>query len=344
MAYTTINKSSLHMNTKLYTGDGASSRAITGIGFEPSLTWNKPRTTANDHQLVDAVRGGGKVISSNLADAEYTAGNTILSFGSDGFTCGDGASVNANGVTYASWNWKAGTSFTNDASGTGIGSIDSAGSVNQDAGFSIISFAGASAVSTVAHGLGVAPKMMIFKNRSDADHWGVYHQSLGSNAAMYLNLTGAVDGTLWNNTAPTTSVFTVQNNSAVNGSGNNIIAYCFAEKQGYSKFGSYTGNGNADGTFTYTGFKPAWLMVKRTDTTSNWTIVDTTRAPYNIISIYSDANLNTVEGSYAGWDIVSNGFKFRNTDAGINASGGTYIYMAFGQPIISNSGVCATAR
>jgi len=341
MAYTPIDNPGDFFNTVLYTGNGASSRSITGVGFQPDWVWNKPRTDTNDHQWVDSVRTGGKVISSNLADAEYTAGNTILSFISDGFTCGNGASVNANNIPYASWNWKAGTSFTNDASATGIGTIDSTGSVNTDAGFSIISFAGASTVSTVAHGLGVAPKMMIFKNRSDADHWGVYHQSLGSNAAMYLNLTGAVDGTLWNNTAPTTSVFTVQNNSAVNGSGNNIIAYCFAEKQGYSKFGSYTGNGNADGTFVYTGFKPAYVMTKSSATTSNWEIKDNKRLGYNTVDTYIKANASAAEDtgvSSHAMDFLSNGFKHRGNNDEVNGSGEAYIYMAFAESPFTNSG------
>ena len=351
MAYTPIDNPGDFFNTVLYTGNGASSRSITGVGFQPDWVWNKPRTDTNDHQWVDSVRTGGKVISSNLADAEYTAGNTILSFISDGFTCGNGASVNANNIPYASWNWKAGTSFTNDASGTGIGSLDSTGSVNTDAGFSIISFAGASAVSTVAHGLGVAPKMMIFKNRSDADHWGVYHQSLGSNAAMYLNLTGAVDGTLWNNTAPTTSVFTVQNNSAVNGSGNNIIAYCFAEKQGYSKFGSYTGNGNADGTFVYTGFKPAFILGKNSNNASeNWFIYDNKRDSYNTAYKNLAPNSSAIEGSNTSQniDILSNGFKPKSAEARFNQSGSTMIYMAFAEhPFVSNTAsgsVPVTAR
>jgi hypothetical protein len=213
-----IDKPSDYFNTVLYTGN-ASTQSITGVGFSPDFIWGKNRSSVTHHALVDTVRGNTKYVKSSTSAAEATITNMVTAFGSDGFSLGADSDMNGSSANQVAWNWKAGTSFTNDASATGIGSLDSTGSVNTDAGFSIISFAGASAVSTVAHGLGVAPKMMIFKNRSDADHWGVYHQSLGSNAAVYLNLTGAVDGTLWNNTAPTTSVFTVQNNSAVNGSG-----------------------------------------------------------------------------------------------------------------------------
>ena len=349
MAYTTIDDPTIYFNTKLYTGNG-STNAITGVGFQPDWVWIKVRSEAHNHYLYDAVRGAQKKISSNTTGAELDMGSAgLTAFGTDGFTVGNDTDENDSGQTYASWNWKAGTSFTNDASATGIGSLDSTGSVNTDAGFSIISFAGASAVSTVAHGLGVAPKMMIFKNRSDADHWGVYHQSLGSNAAVYLNLTGAVDGTLWNNTAPTTSVFTVQNNSAVNGSGNNIIAYCFAEKQGYSKFGSYTGNGSTDGTFVYTGFKPAFLVYKKTSATGRWTIVDSVRNPNNVVNRGIYANYTNAEDDSGNgyWDVdfLSNGFKFRTTETETNNSGSTYIYMCFASnPFTTSTGVPATAR
>ena len=348
MAYTTIDDPTAFHQTKLYTGND-SSRAITFDGntdMQPDWSWFKARSEAYNHAIFDSVRGVQKLIRSNQTNAEETHSTTLTAFGSNGFSLGGGdAFTNANNVTYASWHWKAGTSFTNDASSTGIGSIDSAGSVNQDAGFSIISFAGASAVSTVAHGLGVAPKMMIFKNRSDADHWGVYHQSLGSNAAMYLNLSGAVDGTLWNNTAPTTSVFTVQNNSAVNGSGNNIIAYCFAEKQGYSKFGSYTGNANNDGPYIHLGFKPAFLVIKQSSSERNWIMMDAKRSPFNIVTKYMKGNSSSAEETYNYVDFLSNGFKCRDSDTGANASGGTYIYYAFAEnPFVTSSGVPATAR
>jgi len=340
MAYSAILKPSTLMNTKLYTGNGGTN-AQTGVGFQPDWVWLKQRSgSASSNKLYDSVRGTTKYIASNNDGAEATDSNGLTAFGTDGFTVGSSAGTNANNETYVGWNWKAGTSFSNSAGANGA-SLASTGSVNTTSGFSIISFAGASAVSTVAHGLGVAPKMMIFKNRSDADHWGVYHQSLGSNAAMYLNLTGAVDGTLWNNTAPTTSVFTVQNNSAVNGSGNNIIAYCFAEKQGYSKFGSYTGNGNADGTFVYTGFKPAYVMTKSSATTSNWEIKDNKRLGYNTVDTYIKANASAAEDtgvSSHAMDFLSNGFKHRGNNDEVNGSGEAYIYMAFAESPFTNSG------
>ncbi len=341
-----INKPDLYFNTKLYTGDGASSRAITGIGFEPSLTWNKPRTTANDHQLVDAVRGGGKVISSNLADAEYTAGNTILSFNSDGFTCGDGASVNANGVNYASWNWLA----NGAGSANTDGSISSTVSANTTSGFSIVKYVGTGANATVGHGLGSKVDFAIFKITSGANAWLVYHKSLGATKAIYLNQTGAVgtNSSGFNNTEPTSSVFSLGSGTIPNTSGGTQIAYCFAEKQGYSKFGSYTGNGNDDGTFVYTGFKPAFIMIKRTDSTSNWTMFDNKRDGFNCDQAQLKPNTSDAEnaGSASTFlDILSNGFKCRNTATDKNDTGGSYIYMAFAeQPLVGTNNIPATAR
>jgi len=349
MAYTDIDDPSAYFQTTLYTGNASAGHAITNSGnsdLAPNWVWIKSRDDTSTHRIYDTVRGVQKPLKSDFANAEGTDNNGVTAFGSDGFTLGNEAQSNGNTLKFVSWNWKAGTSFTNDASATSIGSLDSTGSVNTDAGFSIISFAGASAVSTVAHGLGVAPKMMIFKNRSDADHWGVYHQSLGSNAAVYLNLTGAVDGTLWNNTAPTTSVFTVQNNSAVNGSGNNIIAYCFAEKQGYSKFGSYIGNGNADGTFVYTGFKPAFIMIKQSSAARDWIMVDNKRNTFNVVNNRLFPNSSDAQNtSVDALDFTSNGFKIRNTNTTVNVSGGTYIFMCFAEnPFVSSTGVPATAR
>ena len=348
MAYTDIDDPSAFFQCTLYVGDGGTDNEVTNSGnsdLQPDMVWIKNRDQADWHHITDSVRGVNKVVYPNDANAEQTT-NYVKALNSDGFTIGAaGHDANASSENYVAWQWKAGTSFTNDASSTGIGSLDSTGSVNTDAGFSIISFAGASTVSTVAHGLGVAPKMMIFKNRSDSDHWGVYHQSLGSNAAMYLNLNGAVDGTLWNNTAPTTSVFTVQNNSAVNGSDNNIIAYCFAEKKGYSKLGSYTGNGNVDGTFVYTGFKPAFVFVKRTNGTENWTIMDTTRDTFNVATKKLHPNLAAGLDNGATIDILSNGFKNRTTNAGANGSGDSYIFYAIAEnPFVTSTGVPATAR
>jgi len=344
MAYSAILKPSTLMNTKLYTGNGGTN-AQTGVGFQPDWVWLKQRSgSASSNKLYDSVRGTTKYIASNNDGAEATDSNGLTAFGTDGFTVGSSAGTNANNETYVGWNWKAGTSFSNSAGANGA-SLASTGSVNTTSGFSIISFAGASAVSTVAHGLGVKPKMIIFKNRSDADAWGVYHESIGSNAALYLNENAGNDGTLWNNTAPTSSVFTVQNNSAVNGSGNNIIAYCFAEKQGYSKMAAYKGNGNVNGTFVYTGFKPSFILVKRTNGSENWTIMDSARDPVNVAVNKLHPNTNGGTDAGATIDILSNGFKNKTTNAGANGSGDSYIYMAFAEnPFVASNFNAATAR
>jgi len=340
MAYSTINKSTLYQNQVLWSGN-ATARNITGVGFQPDMTWIKGRNIDVPNNVFDVVRGATKHINTSATTQESTQVQSLTSWNSDGFALGTHDDSNGSGRTYVGWNWKA----NGAGSANTDGSISSTVSANTTSGFSIVSYTGTGATATVGHGLGVVPKMIIAKNLATTNAWIVYHEALGNTSYLMLNTTDTTQvDTDWNNTSPTSTVFNLGTQGNANGSTNAIIAYCFADVDGYSKFGSYTGNGNADGTFIYTGFKPAWLMVKRKNSTSNWTIVDTTRAPHNIISIYSDANLDTVEGSYAGWDIVSNGFKFRNTDAGINASGGTYIYMAFGQPIISNSGTPATAR
>jgi len=345
MAYSAILKPSTFMNTKLYAGNGGT-QSITGVGFKPDLVWTKQRTDAADHRLYDIVRGVYKQIASNTNADEESDSNTLTAFGSDGFSLGSSADANQNAKNFVSWNWKAGTSFSNNAGANGA-SLASTGSVNTTSGFSIISFAGASAVSTVAHGLGVAPKMIIFKNRSDADAWGVYHESIGSNAALYLNEDAGNDGTLWNNTAPTSSVFTVQNNSAVNGSGNNIIAYCFAEKQGYSKFSSYEGNGNVNGTFIYTGFKPAFVMVKPVDASDNWVMFDNKRDTFNSSTSPFNFYANTagVETTDTGQlDFTAQGFKIRNGGNTVNRTS-TFIYMSFAEePFVASNYNAATAR
>ena len=343
--YTTINKSSDNFNTKLYTGNGTTNHAITGVGFQPDFNWTKARTDTDAHTLTDAVRGATKYIMSSSSDGNNTNAEFLKSFDSDGFTLGTQTNVNQSGHTNVAWNWKANGAGSANTDGT----INSTVSVNTTAGFSIVKFTGSGANATVGHGLGVAPKMYMLKSLGDTSAWLVYHNSLDASSPedyrLVLNQTTArQDNTTWNDTAPTSSVFSVGSASEVNGSGIDRIVYCFAEKTGYSKFGSYTGNGNADGTFVYTGFKPTFLMVKRTDSTSNWTIVDSIREPTNNISKYMDVNLAIAEGNYTGWSFLSNGFKFVNTDAGINANGGTFIYMAFGQSLVGSNNVPCTAR
>ena len=345
-----IDKPSDYFNTVLYTGTGAS-LANTGVGFQPDFTWIKGRSGATEHVLTDSVRGVTKEISSNDNGAEETVAQGLTAFGTDGFTVGTDGSYNTSSATYASWNWKAGTSFTNDASATGVGSIDSAGSVNTDAGFSIIRYGGTGSLGTVAHGLGVAPSFIAFKRLDTTGNWVNYHKSIG--ATKYLRFDGIqaeiTASDEFNDTEPTSTVFTVETDGAVNASGtNNIIAYCFAEKQGFSKFGKYTGNGSADGTFVYTGFKPAFVMVKRTDTTGNWWIHDNGRNTYNVLNKYLFADSSSAEGTDDNMDFLSNGFKLRVATYQPNTSGGTWIYLAIAeQPFVTsttNGSIPATAR
>ena len=344
----TINNGKLYFNTKLYTGNGGTN-AITGVGFQPDWTWIKGRSVAYSNTVFDVIRGATKRIETNTSGAESTLSTGLTTWGTDGFTLGSSAAVNENSATFASWNWKAGTSFTNDASATGIGSIDSTGSVNQDAGFSIVSYTGNSpTATTIKHGLNSVPQMIIFKRRVGDGNWSTYHQATGNTKALSLNTAAAPDTSAgyFNNTTPTSSVFSVANSGDTNSNGNPMIAYCFAEKQGYSKFGSYTGNGNANGTFVYTGFKPAYVMLKRTDTAGErWNIKDNKRDGYNQTDPVLTADSSGVEYDDAQMDLLSNGFKIRTSAVSTNASGGTYIYMAFAEnPFVTSTGVPATAR
>ena len=342
----TINNGKLYFNSVLYTGNGGT-QSITSLDFAPNWVWIKSRSTVRNNVLNDTVRGATKNLFSNTTGAEATDTETLTSFNSDGFTLGDSAKVNENGTTFASWNWKAGTSFTNDASATGIGSIDSSGSVSTDAGFSIITYTGTGSAATVAHGLGVAPKMIINRTISAAKDWITYHASLGATKFVELNTTdaAATSSDKFNNTDPTSTVFSIESSSQNNTSGGTCLAYCFAEKKGYSKFGSYTGNGNADGTFIYTGFKPAFVMTKRTDTTSDWYLSDNKRNGFNDDNHVFYANESDAEKTVNRIDILSNNFKLRSTGSGVNASGGSYIYMAFAEnPFTSSAGTPVMAR
>ena len=344
MAYTTIDKPSDYFVSNLHTGNG-STQNITGLDFAPNWVWIKDRGDTGHHQLIDTVRGATKYLSSNDTDAEATETSGLTSFNSDGFSLGNNTNFNSGDPrTYVSWNWKAGTSFTNDASSTGVGSIDSTGSVNTDAGFSIVSFTGGGANATIAHGLGVVPKMIIAKARGRTSTWSVYHVSLGATKFLRFNSTDALgtEAGWWNNTEPASSVFTIGTNHYAN----TQIAYCFAEKQGFSKFGSYVGNANTDGTFVYTGFKPAFVIQKASSASSyDWVILDNKRDPFNVADESLYANLSSAVQTSNNTDFLSNGFKLRSTAAGNNGSGTTYIYMAFAEnPFVTSTGVPATAR
>jgi len=340
-----IDKPGLHFNTKLYTGTG-SSNAITGVGFQPDWVWLKKRSGSGNNFLTDVVRGVTKTIYSDATSAEATQSQGLTAFGADGFTVGTNTNINGSSNTNVSWNWKAANSA---GSSNTDGTITSTVSANTTAGFSIVSYTGnGTDGATVGHGLGVAPDMMIIKNRSDTQYWVVYHKDLeGANNHLRLDGTAAKrnDLNMFSSTAPTSSVFEIGTQPQVNGNTNNIISYCFAEKKGYSKFGSYTGNGSADGIFVYTGFKPAFVLIKRSDGTPNWTINDTARDPTNVNNLRLFPNQNVVESSGSdSMDMLSNGFKLRSTDGGNNFSGGTFIYMAFGQSLVGSNNVPCTAR
>jgi len=355
MAYTTIKKPSDYFNTVLYTGTGAE-QSISSLDFSPDLTWIKNRDTIDWHRLLDSVRGATKELYSNSANTEDTQAQSLKSFDSNGFTLGTLAEVNTSGENYASWSWRGSDS---SAVSNTDGSITSTVSANTTSGFSIVSYTGnGSGSATVGHGLGVIPSMVIIKARTAGSangFWYVKHKSLSSNYNINLNTTSASSdvtsvsqggiGDLDNaNTfdfASGTSGITT-----VNASGTDFIAYCFAEKKGYSKFGSYTGNGNADGSFIYTGFKPAFIMVKDyTGGGNNWFIWDNKRDGYNILNRYLRPNLSDAEGNYDAIDILSNGFKNRNTSGSANGSGTGYIYMAFAEnPLVGTNNIPATAR
>ena len=349
MAYTTINKSSDYFNTKLYTG-GSGNTAHTGVGFQPDLVWIKERTRVRNHAWFDAIRGARYWIGSNSSGAQdYNSGAYLVSLDSDGFTTTDTDVVGKNGLTYASWNWKAGGG---QGSSNTTGSINTTyTSVNTTAGFSISTYTGnGSAGATIGHGLGVIPKMIIVKKLNGSPNWGVYHAGLGS-ASKYLELnttqSDRTDNAVWDGATPTASVFYVGSDNKVNSSGDTYVAYCFAEKQGYSKFGSYTGNGNADGPMIFTGFKPNWVMIKETNGVGGWRIFDNKRPgynePYALLADNSDAETET-GASRNKIDQLSNGFKLRFEYNDTNGAGGSYIYMAFGQSLVGSNNVPCTAR
>ena len=344
MAYTTIKKPSDYFNTLLYAGNSTAGRSITGVGFAPDFLWLKDRTTQGSaHFLSDTVRGDGKWLRTNGDFAENTDTNVITSLDSDGFTVGTDIYSNNTGDNYVAWNWLA----SNTTASNTDGSITSTVSANTTSGFSIVSYTGTGSNATVGHGLGSVPKMIIVKDRSAVKNWTVYHIGVGNNKDILLDVTNAENtSTAWNNTTPTSSVFSIGTLGNVNTSSNNYIAYCFAEKKGYSKFGSYTGNGNSDGTFVYTGFKPAWVLIKPSSTTGSWYLFDSTRNSFNVTNSRLKVDGNEAESSNIDTlDIISNGFKLRDTNAAWNGSGTTYIYMCFAEnPFVTSTGIPACAR
>ena len=353
MAYTTIDNPGLFFNTVLYTGNG-SSNAITGVGFQPDWIWLKNRSTNNSHQLYDAVRGTTKYLESDNTDSEYTSSNGISAFGSDGFTiAGNLTGANNSSDNFVSWNWLG----ANGTASNSNGSITSTVSANTTAGFSIVTWTGNGSDATIGHGLSSAPEMYVVKNRSDSADWRVGQTVAGNTMTggngyyMEWNDTKAStnpgSAVTWDSTptAPTASVFTVGSNNAHNGSSDDMLAYCFHSVKGYSKIGSYKGNGNANGTFVYTGFKPAWVMGKATSRADVWWMHDIKRSTFNPMDDRLMTQANSAEGVEWDIDYLSNGFKIRDTDAQANGSGETYIYMAFAEsPFVTSTGIPNNAR
>jgi len=317
-----------YFNTVTYSGTSAEQSVP--VGFEPDFTWIKNRTTTASSSLHDSVRGAKERLFSdqNYAESTYSAGTGFESFDSDpaGFTVNVGLAVGTTGNDYVAWNWKAGGTAVSNTDGT----IASSVSANTDAGFSIVSYTGTGGTATVGHGLGAIPKLIISKTRNVVNSWTVYAEPVGNDKRLILNSTNAA-GTdaAWGNTTPTSSVITL-GSADTNGSGNTYIAYCFASVEGYSKFGSYTGNGSTDGTFVYTGFRPAWIMCRITSS-GQWLMKDSVRSPENTVDERLRANLSNAENTGAEVDFTSNGFKARSASNEVNESGSTYIYMAFAE-------------
>lgn len=327
-----------YFNTVLYTGNG-STQSITGVGHQPDFLWFKNRNGTQVHQLFDVVRGVAGSLRSNGTDAENidSPNDRLTSFDSDGFSLGDDGNPNGSSNTYVAWSWKAG--------GTGVsnteGSITSTVSANTDAGFSIVSYTGTGANATVGHSLNQKPEVIFFKNRdASGDFWYVYHHSVptGSNSelqALYLNDNDAASefgtGAFMNNTAPTTSVFSLDTNGGYNRNNEDIIAYCFHSVEGYSKCSSYVGNGSSDGPFIYTGFRPSFILYKSSSHTRNWGMNDAVRNTFNVVDEQLLPNSSGTTSESNEVDYLSNGFKLRSTDTNSNASGYTYIYMAFAE-------------
>jgi len=344
-----INKPDEYFTTFLWTGDGASTRSITGVGLQADMMWSKIRNVGHQHNLVDTVRGvNQRLLSSNDSGAEDTTGTQgyFNSLDSDGFSLtyggAGGYNTNRSGEPYVGWFWKANGSGSSNTDG----SITSTVSTNTTSGFSIVSYTGTGSNATVGHGLSSAPKMIIVKDRSAAKNWTVYHIGVGNDKDILLDVTNAENtSTAWNNTTPTSSVFSIGTLGNVNTSSNNYIAYCFAEKKGFSKFGSYTGNGSTDGTFIYTGFKPAFVIFKKTSATANWSVRDNKRDSFNAGDTNLFANLSDAESSSNDVDFLSNGIKLRNAGNNWNSSGATYIYMCFAEsPLVGTNNIPTTAR
>jgi len=333
------------MAATLYAGSSSAQsivNTVNGVSFQPDLVWGKNRSNVNSHRLTDVNRGVGRVLFSNDTAGDTTGDGQLSSFNSNGwtFTSGAGAGLNESGNNYVAWNWKAGGAAVTNTAGTRTSQV----SANTAAGFSVVTYTGTGAAATVGHGLGVAPNMIIFKGRNYAIDWAVYHASIGAGSKVYLNLTNAsaADTTYMNNTAPTSSVFSIAASSWTNNSSAaTYVAYCFAAVPGYSAFGTWQNNNSTDGTFIYTGFRPRFILLKNYDNVERWFTWDSTRQTYNMPPpsnnwlVPNDSAAEGANGAQtAEIDGLSNGFKIRTTNpASGEISFGTrnYIYAAFAE-------------
>ena len=335
----TILKGNQFFDALTWTGSNTSgSGTVTGLGFQPDFLWSKTRNIGYNHQFVDSVRGVGRALASNLTAAEVNqdASGYITSFNSNGFSSAAGGTgnyyYNETSRPYVAWAWKAnGSAVTNTS-----GSITSQVNAGTSQGFSVVTYTGTGANATVGHGLGVAPKMVIIKSRTATSGWTTYFHTLGAGNFVSLNSTAGSTASVFpfNNTAPTSSVFSIGvTGNGTNNTGATYVAYCFSEVAGFSRFGSYTGNGSADGPFVFCGFRPRFVMIKRTDSTGDWFVFDTARNTVNTMSSFLRPNWSDAEATNTNHsiDFLSNGFKSRAIDTGVNASGGTFIYMAFAE-------------
>ena len=338
-----------HFNTTLWSGN-SSTQAITGVGFQPDFFWGKNRSSTNNHQVLDSIRGANNILISS-SNAQAVADSNILnSFDSDGYTLGNQDQLNDTGQTYVGWSWKGGGT----ASSNSNGSITSSVSANTTAGCSIVQYTGTGSVATVGHGLSAAPYMIIQKAKTGVtDDWLIYHKSITATDGLALNnTTAATDSdSYFNDVEPTSTVFTIGTNGKVNTNGATHLAYCFTPIKGYSAMGTYRGNGDADGTFVFTNHKPAFVMIKCTSQTGDWLIYDSKRSGYNGDNRLIYPNLSNAEeaGSAMPMDILSNGFKLRTTGNLVNGTSGgagrSYIYWSVAEePLVASTGDPATAR
>jgi hypothetical protein len=335
----TISNGASYMAATTYTGTGSALTVANTVGsasFQPDLVWVKGRSGATDHAWYDAVRGVQKQLESNNTAAETTETTGLTAFSSTGFTVGALAQMNTNAATYVGWQWNAGGSTVTNTSG----SISAQVRANTTAGCSIVTYTGTGANATVGHGLGVAPNMIIFKNKGSTNAWCIYHSAISPANFLQFDTSAQLSSTTYpmfgtTPTAATSTVFSIGTNAQTNAA-SSFVAYCFAAVAGYSAFGSYTGNGSADGPFVYLGFRPRWIMIKNTDISADagtgWFMYDSTRATYNLVKPYLRAESSAAEvDSLDMLDILSNGFKIRRIGTSINGSSNTYIYAAFAE-------------